>query len=199
MILYLVRHPETELNSTQGIFFGQSESSYTPRGYDQFDEILKFFKNTRLDFVYCSGIFRAHRLAEAVARIHMIGCWIFPGLSERNFGQWEGKTYGEVGIDWKSLPADLCPPGGESEEQFAQRIYGIAEKVVEQLKETERIVAVFSHWGVITNILKFLGVEFEDIDLASITILEVNHELVKPIIVNRTLPFKLCKKMTNVS
>jgi alpha-ribazole phosphatase len=76
-----------------------------------------------------------------------------------NFGQWEGKTYGDLKElplyqQWLSNPTSYCPPGGESFEEFTQRIKNGWDKITEEiLSRGVETCAIITHGGVIRYLL----------------------------------------------
>ncbi|MCM3566960.1 histidine phosphatase family protein [Neobacillus mesonae] len=80
-------------------------------------------------------------------------------LREMNFGVWEGKTYEDLKEDghyqkWLSAPFSICPPKGESFQQFSVRVEAGWEKLKDEIfsKNISRC-AVITHGGVIRYLL----------------------------------------------
>jgi broad specificity phosphatase PhoE len=78
------------------------------------------------DAVLCSPALRCRQTAEALG-LHPA---VDPALAECRFGEWEGRTFAEIGErepdllgGWLRDPA-AAPPGGESLAEFARRVDG---------------------------------------------------------------------------
>ena len=83
-------------------------------------------------------------------------------LREMDFGKWQGKTYEELKIEklyqqWIEDPIHICPPDGESFQQFSTRVQkGWGRMTQEILTNNIQRCAVITHGGVI----KYLLAEF---------------------------------------
>ena len=91
-------------------------------------------------------------------------------LIEQHFGDWQGRTYAEIGAFGKAgsdaghrfwlAPAHSVPPGGESFVQVMQRVAGAVERLTRQ--HAGRDIVVVAHGGSIRAALAFaLGLEPE--------------------------------------
>lgn len=93
-----------------------------------------------------------------------------PELIEQHFGDWQGRTYAEIGAFgltdtdaghrfWLA-PAHSVPPGGESFVQVMQRVAAAVERLTRQ--HAGRDIVVVAHGGSIRAALAFaLGLEPE--------------------------------------
>lgn len=92
----------------------------------------------------------------------------FPEFREMNFGQWEGKTYGELAgnphyEEWINHHFTSEPPEGESYPIFTQRIEKGWQKLNELIvEEGFKSLAIVTHGGVIRYLLSKLGQEKRD-------------------------------------
>ena len=104
--------------------------------------------------VYASDLGRAHQTAQAVADTAGLQVVSDPGLRERAFGIFEGRTFAEIEADWpeqamrwrKRDPA-FEPEGGESLLRFRERIVGTLDRLA-AAHPGEQIVVV-GHGGVL--------------------------------------------------
>ena len=84
-------------------------------------------------------------------------------LAECNFGDFEEKTPEELKDDpnymkWLSGSYDACPPNGESNSDFAFRVCGAFEKLVENLmRDGTPSAVVCTHGGVIMALMAAYG------------------------------------------
>lgn len=158
MRVFFVRHGETEWN-LEGRFQGQSDIPLNARGWQQAERIAERLATEPLAAIFSSDLSRAASTAEVVARYHSIPVCRMPELREACFGAWEGKTYEEVAqtdperaARWRSDPAVLVPPGGESTEQFASRLEGAMARIRAETPD-DATCAVVTHGGPIRNLL----------------------------------------------
>ena len=85
------------------------------------------------------------------------------GLTECNFGEWEGKTADELKGDedfrkWLAGDNSVKPPRGESNADFVRRICRMFESIVEGLMKTGTTeCAIVTHGGVIMTLLAVYG------------------------------------------
>lgn len=85
------------------------------------------------------------------------------GLSECNFGEWEGKTAESLKNDldfekWLAGDNSVKPPRGESNADFTRRICLMFESIVEGLMKTGTTESVIvTHGGVIMTLLSVYG------------------------------------------
>lgn len=94
-ILYLVRHGETAWNIL-GKFQGSSNIDLSEKGILQAGYLNKRFQN-KFDCIYASPLSRAIQTAEIICKgDSKKNPIIHEGLSEVNFGDWEGLTIDEI-------------------------------------------------------------------------------------------------------
>jgi alpha-ribazole phosphatase len=78
-------------------------------------------------------------------------------LKEVNYGNWEGKTWGEINVEgdnlWMYKNVNNCPPNGESFSELKSRVVKVLDKILDT--ELDR-VAVVCHGGVIRSVLSHL-------------------------------------------
>ncbi|MDH7494193.1 MAG: histidine phosphatase family protein [Candidatus Saccharicenans sp.] len=146
--ILLVRHGETEWNRIER-FRGSTDIPLNENGLRQAEllarRLLAAWKPTA---VYSSPLSRALKTAEASALPIKLQVMIHPGLSDINYGEWQGLTPEEVGRRWPELferwqtnPSNLHFPGGEAIEE-RQRIGVAAVKEIAAAHPGETVVAV---------------------------------------------------------
>ena len=118
--LYLVRHGETEWNKS-GRYQGSTDVALSDMGLAQAEKTAEYFQNIPLDGVISSPLQRAKVTAEGIAKTHGLALETTPALQELCFGDWEGKSFGEIDKLWPGMmdemyhhPDRLRLPHGES-------------------------------------------------------------------------------------
>lgn len=150
--LIVVRHGETDWNAVARIQ-GQIDIGLNDKGRWQAGRLAQALADEPVDAIYSSDLARAHQTADAVARVTGVAITPTPGLRERVFGNFEGKTFAEIDALWpeqaqawrKRVP-DFAPEGGESLLQFQSRVLGVVQTLV--TRHTEGQILLVAHGGV---------------------------------------------------
>ena len=153
MLIYFIRHGETNFNKEKR-YQGSLDIPLSEEGKK---------KLCRADFeaeeVYVSTLKRSFETAEI----------LFPGakkirvqgLNEMNFGAFEGRTADEMENDpaYRKWVEDYCEsrcPGGESREEFNERVQKAVLDIVSRERDKEQIV-ILAHGGTIMAALERFG------------------------------------------
>jgi probable phosphoglycerate mutase len=127
LTLHLVRHGDT-LQAAEGILCGDLDPPLTDSGVAQAARVAQAVKPLAIGAMYCSPKTRARMTAEPIARACSLTPVIVDGLREIAYGAWEGRSEAEVKRDdpaayeaWRTDPAMVSPPGGESAFAIAAR------------------------------------------------------------------------------
>ena len=180
--LFLVRHGETELNSTER-YWGSTDVKLSDAGFSQAERLCDRLATEKIDAAYSSELRRASATAEIIASSHRLDVITCNELREMNFGELEGLTfteisqlYPEVTELWLQRSHKLEFPGGESVDEFNSRVSQFADRLKNHTpQETILIVA---HSGSLRSLMcHLLGIGPEHrwqfrLDLASLSILE---------------------------
>lgn len=166
MILYLIRHGETEGNR-QGRYIGWADPPLTPGGQQQAASLAQRLAGPPIRAVLSSDLSRAMETARPIAAALGLTLQPHPGLREANFGAWCGLTYEEIRqreperIDaWLGDPERHAPPGGETLAELRQRALAALP--------SHGPAAVVSHGGTLRAILAhFTRRPFWDFRLAT--------------------------------
>jgi len=180
--LLLVRHGDTELNSAER-YWGYSDIKLSAAGFRQAERLRDRLAMEKIDAIYSSNLSRASVTAEIIASGHQLDVTTCVELQEVNFGEIEGLTYAEVSQLypevaklWAERSPKLQYPGGESSDEFNNRV----SKFLDRLKKhtPEETILIVAHSGVLrTLICQLLGIELQHrwqihLDFASLSILE---------------------------
>lgn len=178
MILYLIRHGETELNRQQR-YVGWQDPPLTPEGHAQAESLaLRLTQaESRPRLILTSDLRRARQTAAPIAAALGLTPRPDPRLREVSFGAFEGHTYAEIAASypaqlkaWLDDPEATAPPGGETLKQLRDRLLAAVTG------SGESPVAIVTHGGPIRTLLHhFTGRPFWEPQLppGSLTVLEV--------------------------
>ena len=103
--------------------------------------------------IYASDLSRAHDTALAVSRSTGVPVRAEPGLRERCFGEFEGRTFAEIELElpeqakrWRQRDPAFTPAGGESLLVLQERVLATAARLAAQHPGEQ--IALFGHGGV---------------------------------------------------
>ena len=135
MLLYLIRHAQTASSAIDS-FNGQHELPLTERGRVQAQALGSRLTGVQFRAVYRSPLDRTRETAALVAPKLSAQQIILPGLTEIDYGQWEGLSAAEAElkwpaefIAWREDAADHAPPGGETAKRVAERALEALESI----------------------------------------------------------------------
>jgi len=145
--IMLVRHGETDWN-VEEIFRGQMDVPLNETGTSQAKLLAEYLKDIQIEAIYSSPLKRALRTAEIIAGYHRVKVEISDGLTDFNYGEWQGLSRETVkerypGFYDAWLNNQLVKvPGGESLDNVRARSLSLVKQVVAKYKG---IVALVSH------------------------------------------------------
>lgn len=163
--IHLIRHGMTNAN-VNGQYVGMTDLPLNAQGAEQLQELSEQCRYPGAAVFYSSPLKRCLQTCSIL--YPQINPILVPGLSECNFGEWEGKTAKELQrkeefLYWLENFQQTAPPGGESGAEFAKRVCETFEKLVEGLLRTGITEAVLvTHGGVIMTILASYGLPRAD-------------------------------------
>ena len=127
LTLHLVRHGDTA-QAAEGIFCGDLDPPLTDRGVAQAERAAQALKPLGVSALYCSPKLRARMTSAPIEAATGLKPVIDLGLREIAYGSWEGRFEVDIRRDetaayeaWKTDPAMISPPGGESGFAIAAR------------------------------------------------------------------------------
>ena len=127
-----VRHGETDWNR-DGVLQGFNDIPLNDTGRAQAQAAIAVLKTQQIDRIVASPLSRARETADIINQTLKKPLSFHAGIRERHFGDFEGKSTGEIDrlrtalqgsgavVEENGYP---CPPGGESYADFKARIIG---------------------------------------------------------------------------
>lgn len=141
MAIYLIRHGETPGNRDRVVQV--PETPLSDRGLDQAERLAERLSGHPVRRILASDLARADMTAQALSRKLDLPVEPEPLLQERNFGDLRGTPYAELEEDL--FGPDFAPPGGETWEDFHQRVDAAWEKIQEAALGLDGHLAVVTH------------------------------------------------------
>ena len=145
----LVRHGQTDWN-LQGRYQGQSDVPLNAAGEAQAQRLAQQLKDEEFAAVYSSDLMRAKSTANVLASVLSLPLQVDSRLREINQGEWEGllvtviqDSYAELWRQRRINPASVRPPGGETVEEVARRVYAAMHDIARAYPD--EAVVVVSH------------------------------------------------------
>lgn len=163
MKFLLVRHGETEWNKL-GRFQGQQEIALNERGLAQARETAQALAALKPTSLYSSPLHRTMQAAEEVSRVVGLPVVKEEGFKELRLGDLEGVTgqemrerWPQVYAAWRSDPATVVMPNGESLAQLQERAWGALLNLEKSHEESDILVVVSHNFAIRCIIAKLLG------------------------------------------
>lgn len=157
MILYVVRHGQTDFNIQQR-YAGSTDVELNTYGKKQAEELSESIANMKFDVIITSSLKRARQTADIIGRAFPEApIIIMSEFNERNIGVFEGLTRDEVKTKFPQMynrnctrQLDDAPDKGETIRQFDERIAKALETLIRQYKSQK--VLLVSH-GFVSRII----------------------------------------------
>ena len=148
-----VRHGETAWNVDTRIQ-GHLDIARNDTGHWQARQVARALADEPLAAVYTSDLQRAHATAQAIAQASGAPLVAEPGLRERSFGSFQGRTFQQIetespeqALRWRKRDPHFVPDGGgESLDMLRERIAVTVDGIAAR-HAGEQIVLV-AHGGV---------------------------------------------------
>ncbi len=186
--LLLIRHGESEANR-QGIFAGQINPDLQPEGLLQAEMTAKYIaENYKVDKIYASDLMRAYKTGKALGDLLEMEVIPDKNLREICAGEWEGKYFSDLAIDfkedynvWLTNIGEARPTGGEAVRELGGRVMATLTKIAEE--NDGKTVAIATHATPIRAVQSILQTGSVDamskisyVSNASVTILKYDGE-----------------------
>lgn len=190
MILYLVRHGETNHNRNS-LALGRADVPLNDRGISQAARLGDALAAEPISAIYSSPLARALQTAEAVAWRRGARVQIRPGLIEMDIGETDGLTFPEVrerfpGLleTWITDDGPRQPmPGGERLVDVQKRAWDCVQSLA-TLHANDTICAVTHNFVILSILTAALGVDLAGFrrlrhGVAAISVLDVGPARVR--------------------
>ncbi len=149
-----VRHGETAWNVDTRIQ-GQLDIALNEKGRWQVQRLARALAAREpMAALYCSDLLRAWDTAQSIAQATGLAVLTDPGLRERGFGKFEGKTFAELEAGWPAETArwrrrdpDWAPPDGESLTTVRDRVVAATRTLAAQHLGGQ--IVLVTHGGVL--------------------------------------------------
>ncbi len=164
MIIYLVRHGETDWNRA-GRLQGQTDIELNEKGREQAAMLRGKLSEVELDAAFSSSLTRAKQTRQIILEERNIPAWDEPLLKEMNFGQWEGDMLKEIRANEDHPLHDLfvqpgryaAPRTAESFENLYSRTWKFMNEKLRPLETAYGHVLIVAHGGAGRSILNPLA------------------------------------------
>jgi probable phosphoglycerate mutase len=150
--LIAVRHGETAWNVDTRIQ-GQLDIALNATGLWQARRVGQALADEPIGAIYASDLARAWQTAQEIARPRGLEVSAEPGLRERAFGHFEGRTFADIDASlpeqarlWRTRDPSFAPEGGESLLDFRERVTGTAARLA--ARHPGELVVLVAHGGV---------------------------------------------------
>lgn len=160
-VVNFIRHGLTQAN-IKGQYAGISDIPVCEEGVKKLENLRDSYEYPKVDAYFSSPLIRCRQTCNII--YPQAEPTIVEDLKECNFGDWEMKTPSELENnpdykEWLKSGQRLKPPGGESGEEFENRIKKAVESLVDGLvRSGTTSAAVFAHGGVIMRIISYYGI-----------------------------------------
>ena len=147
-----IRHGETAWNVDTRIQ-GHLDIPLSANGRWQAERLAEALRDETITAIYASDLTRAWETAQYVGQVHGLQLNKEVGLRERDFGDFEGKTFAEIelllpeqSLRWRKRDPEFYPAGGESLTAMRTRVLEAAERLAAQHPGEQ--IALVGHGGV---------------------------------------------------
>ena len=147
-----IRHGETAWNVDTRIQ-GHLDIPLSANGRWQAERLAGALRDEAITAIYASDLTRAWETAQYVGQVHGLQLNKEVGLRERDFGDFEGKTFAEIevllpeqSLRWRKRDPEFYPAGGESLIAMRTRVLKAAERLAAQ--HPGKQIALVGHGGV---------------------------------------------------
>lgn len=157
-IITLVRHGKV---AGPAALYGRTDISLSAAGHSDLTHTLSnLHAHTPIHQLISSPKIRCLHVAQEFSAQHKIPLRTDAKLQEMDFGLWDGIPFDELGDEWKNIeafwhsPHSLQPPQGESLSDFAARVIGSWELLINNIKPGHH--TIICHGGVIRILIAHL-------------------------------------------
>jgi alpha-ribazole phosphatase len=170
MHLILLRHTLPVLSTD--VCYGCLDIALAASAAEDFANVLAVLPT--FDRIISSPLQRCRLLAEHIAAHTDKSLSLESGLTEMDFGAWQGRAWNDIAIaeidEWAADFEHGRPHGGESVAQLRQRLRALILRLQGSQEQPEETVLTVTHAGVIRALIAMTRVESEQGDERSIQI-----------------------------
>lgn len=148
-----IRHGETTWNVDTRIQ-GQLDIGLNDTGRWQASRLAQALADEPIAAIYASDLGRAFETAQHVSRATGVPVTPEPGLRERHFGAFQGRTFADIEAElpeqatlWRKRDPDFAPGGGESLKQLRERVVSTAHALA--ARHPGELIVMVGHGGVL--------------------------------------------------
>lgn len=156
MKVYITRHGQTDLNNSK-LMQGLTDQPLNETGIAQAREAAKTVQNVKFDAVYASPLDRAVTTASIIGRVEKENVLIDPRIIEVDFGKYEKKPYGRLGLKmtlyWLLPEVFPAPKTVETIASMRERTSSFLDEL--KTKNYENVLIV-CHGGIIRALCGYL-------------------------------------------
>jgi len=145
--IILARHGETEWNLAE-VFRGRIDVELNETGMKQAELLAEHLSDLKIDAVYSSPLRRALKIAEMIADYHKLDVEVTAGLTDFDYGEWQGlphqevkDKYKELYAEWIKNPHRVKMPAGESLTEVRKRAIAVVDNVIAKYEGTVVLVS----------------------------------------------------------
>ncbi len=153
MLLYLIRHGQTEANRNR-TFQGTTDFPLNETGNQQAIRIGEFLKTEPIHTIYTSSMKRAQQTAAPLAETRGIKPRPMDTFREVDCGRWEGVAFEHVLAEepellgkWLTDP-ETAAPEGESLASVYRRVETPLQQIIDRHRKEDGAVAIVAHGAV---------------------------------------------------
>ncbi len=136
--IILVRHGQTPWNKDK-IFRGTVDVPLNDTGREEAELAGEWLQKETIHAAYSSPLSRARDTAAAICGHHALEVHDLPGLTDMNYGEWQGlplpevqQVYADLYQQWEAAPQTVRFPRGETLEEVQARAWAAVEEVVQR-------------------------------------------------------------------
>jgi broad specificity phosphatase PhoE len=136
--IILVRHGQTPWNKDK-IFRGTVDIPLDDTGQEEARLAGEWLKGDTIHAAYSSPLSRAMDTATAICQHHGLKVEVLAGLTDLNYGDWQGlplievkAKYADLYRQWESAPETVRFPGGETLEEVRLRAWEALNEAVQR-------------------------------------------------------------------
>lgn len=161
MVLYVVRHGQTEWNALAKVQ-GRADIELNEKGIEQAEETRKQLQDEKIDLIICSPLTRARQTAEIINRNRNIPTIYDEAIIERDFGEFEGISKNNFDFEgYWSYKQNRQYEKAENIRDFFNRVYNFLDNIKKEYKDKRILIVAHGGISIVTNCY-FNGIPDDD-------------------------------------